>query len=116
MAARTYDFDVRPGQRKTRVVMVERCRLPRRRAVANVALLRESARHVIRIRRALVVLHVATNAGCVGQTVVAIDVAIAALHFQVKSRQGKATLGMIERRGLPGQRTVAHGAVRRETR
>ena len=70
--------------------------------MTDVALLGESPRHVVWIRRALVVLPVAADAGSVGQVVVAIDVAIAALQFQVPSRQGKAALGMIERSGLPG--------------
>ena len=84
--------------------------------MTDVALLGESPGHVIWIRRALVVLPVAADAGSVGQVVVAIDVAIAALQFQVPPRQGKAALGVIERSGLPGGSAVAHGAVRRKTR
>lgn len=70
--------------------------------MTDVALQGESPGHMIGIRRALVVLHVAADAGSVGQVVVAIDVAIAALQFHVPSRQGKTALGMIERSGLPG--------------
>ena len=84
--------------------------------MADVALLGESPGHVIWIRRALVVLPVAADAGSIGQVVVAIDMAIAALQFQVPSRQGKAALGMIECSGLPRGGAVAHGAVRRKTR
>jgi len=116
VAAGTHDLDVCPNQRKDRVVVVERCRLPRRCAVANLALLRKTAGYVIRIRRTLVILHVAADAGRVGQTIVAIDVAIATLHLQMKSRQRKAAFGMVERRRLPGDSTVTRGAIRRETR
>ena len=63
VAASAHDLDVRPNQRETRIVMVKRCRLPRRRAMAHVAIPRESAGHVIRIGRALIVLQVATNTG-----------------------------------------------------
>ena len=83
--------------------------------MADVALLGESPGHVIWIRRALVVLPVAADAGSIGQVVVAIDMAIAALQFQVPSRQGKAALGMIECSRLPRGGAVAHGAVRRKT-
>lgn len=76
--------------------------------MTNIALLRESPSHVIRIRRALVILQVAAYACIVGQVVVPVDVAIAALKFRVPSRQGKTALGMIERRRLPGQGAVAH--------
>jgi len=116
VAASARDLYVCPYQGESRVVMVERCRLPRRRAVTDVALLGKSPGHVIWITRALVVLHVAANTGSVGQVVVAIGVAIAALQFQVPSRQGKAAFGMIERGRLPRGSTVAHRAVRRKTR
>ena len=116
VAACAHDLHVCSHQWKGRVVMVERCRLPGCGAVADVALQGESPGHVIWIRRALVVLPVTADAGGVGQVVVAIDMAIAALQFQVPSCQRKATLGMIKRGGLPGGSTVAHGAVRRETR
>ena len=48
--------------------------------------------------------------------IVVIDMAISALHLQVKSRQRETALRVVERGGLPGDRTVAHGAIRRKTR
>ena len=84
--------------------------------MTDVALQGESPGHVIWICRALVVFPVAADAGSVRQVVVAIDMAIAALEFQMPPRQGKATLGMIKRSGLPGGSAVAHRAVRRKTR
>ena len=43
-------------QRKRGLGVVERCRLPRRSRVAEVATLREASSHVIRIRRSLEIL------------------------------------------------------------
>ena len=79
MAVGTLDGCMRAHQREGCVVVVERSRLPRGRAVANVALLREVSRHVIGVRGVLVVLQVATHAGRAGQVVVSVLVAIAAL-------------------------------------
>ena len=98
-------------ERERRVVMVEGRGLPRRCAVADVALLGKSSSHVIRIRRALVILQVATHAGGIRQVVIPVDVTIAALQFQVPSRQRETALGMIKCGGLPGRGAVAHRAV-----
>jgi len=88
--------------------MVEcRCR-PCRRVVANFALLRESRRRVIGIVRSLEILQVATDAGCVRNIVIAVDVTLAALNTRVRSRQWKSGLGVIEIRGRPRRRGVAH--------
>jgi len=82
--------------------------------MTDIALLRESPGHVIWIRRALVVSQVAAHACRVGQVVVPVDVAIAALQFQVPSCQRKPTLRMVERRRLPSRGAMAYRAVSRK--
>ena len=96
MAVGTLDGCMRAHQREGCVVVVERSRLPRGRAVANVALLRESARDVIGIGCRLIVLHVAAHARRAGQVIVPVLVAIAAHQLHVPAREGEAALGMVE--------------------
>lgn len=79
MAVRTLDFRVRTDQGEGCVVVVERGRLPRRRAVANIALLRKSSGHVIGIGCARIVIQMATNTCCSRQIVIVVFVAIGAL-------------------------------------
>ena len=67
---------VRPGQREPRAVVVERRVQPGRGAVAGIASLREVRRHVIRIRRALVILQVTGDARRAVQRVVVVNVAV----------------------------------------
>ena len=67
---------VRPGQREPRAVVVERRAQPGRGAVAGIASLREVRRHVIRIRRALVILQVTGDARRAVQRVVVVNVAV----------------------------------------
>jgi hypothetical protein len=76
--------------------------------VANFALLREPRRRVIGIVRSLEILQVATDAGCVRNIVIAVDVTLAALNTRVRSRQWKSGLGVIEIRGRPRRRAVAN--------
>ena len=70
---------VRPRQRETRARVVETCSRPGRCVVALLSGLRKSALHVIGIRRSLVILQVAGDAGRSRQIVVVVDVAIDAL-------------------------------------
>ena len=62
---------------------------PGRRVMALSASLRETRGHVARIRCALEILQMATDAGgiCTGQVVIAIDVALGALHGRVSARE-----------------------------
>lgn len=71
--------------------MVERRRLPRRSVVAGFAGLREAARNVIRICRALEILQVTRHAGRGGDVVVIVDVAVSALprRHGVRSAQSE---------------------------
>ena len=79
MAACARDAGVRAHQRESRVVVVERGRLPRGRAMADIALLRKSPSHVIGIRCARIVFQMATNTCCSRQIVIVVFVAIGAL-------------------------------------
>ena len=89
--------------------MIERSRLPGRSGVANLAGLRKSRLHVIRVSGALEVFQVTRNAGRTGQVVIVIDVAISALprRHRVCSGQREIHQRVVERRRLPGHRGVA---------
>ena len=68
--------NVRSRQWERRVVVIERRACPGGRCVAGGAIGRESSSLVIRIRRAVVIGHVATGASRTCQAVVAIHVAL----------------------------------------
>jgi len=68
---------------------------------------------VIRIGRSLEVFEVTGNAGSRGQIVISVGVALRALHLRVRTCQGKCSLGMIERSGLPCGSLVANLALLR---
>lgn len=70
---------VQAGQREVGHVVVERRVRPRNCAVALGASLREVCCRMVRIRRSLVVLQVATHARRACQVEIVVDVAIAAL-------------------------------------
>ena len=67
--------------------MIEDGRGPVRRTVADFTLLRETASDVVRVICPLVILQVATDAGSGTQVVVAVRVALPALHLYVSSRK-----------------------------
>ena len=71
--------EMRAGEREPGRAVVERRVQPARRAVARVASLREVRRYVIRVRCALKVCQMASNAGRAIQVVVVVDVAIGTL-------------------------------------
>ena len=71
---------MRPGQRKTGVVVIETCLGPGRCVVANVTLLREADRDVVRIRRVCEIGQMAGHACRIGQFVIAVRMALAALQ------------------------------------
>ena len=92
---------VRPGQRKSRLGMVEGRRLPGGGVVTGLACLREAAGYVIWVRGALKVLQVARNASGAGQVVVVVDVAVGALP----RRHGMSTSQCeIDHRVIEGRR------------
>jgi len=106
-----------PRQREARSRVIKRGPGPSRTVMALRAVLRESRTHVIGIRGALEVFQMAANASSVGagQVVVAVHVALRALHGRVRSRQRKARGRVIESRTVPRSRGVALLASGRET-
>ncbi len=85
-------------QVKSGAVVVEGRIQPGTGAVALVAGLREVRRHMVRIRRALIVLEMARHAGRAGQCVVVVDVTIHALPRRdgVQPSQRKASRRVVE--------------------
>ena len=83
--------------------MIEGRAGPRRGAVALLASLRESGTDVVGIGRALEVFQVAADAGRVraGQIVVAVHVALCALHAGVRPGQRESGRRVIEVRAHP---------------
>lgn len=69
--------------------------------MANLALLRESRLHVIGVRGRVEVVQVARNATAVGEVVVAVHMALRALHAGVSAGQGESSGGMVERGPAP---------------
>ena len=69
--------------------------------MADLALLRNSGRSVIRIRRTLKVLQVAGNASRGRQIVVTVGVALGACHLGVGPSQRERRFRMVERSRLP---------------
>ena len=86
------------GKREAGAVVIEACVQPGGSIVAGAARLREVRRHVIGIRRALVILQVAGHAGRAVQAVVVVNVAIGALPRWncVHAGQGEGCEGVIE--------------------
>lgn len=73
-------------KRKRRVVMVERCRTPRRRCVAFGAVLTEVARHVVRVCCVVEVCKMATHACRRQALVLVVDMALVACGCHVRPR------------------------------
>lgn len=74
----------------------------------------ESTLRMVRVGRELVVLHVARRASPCIQVVVAIHVALRALHFCVRAGKRESRTRMVERRSRPRSRVVASLAGLRE--
>lgn len=115
VATGTGNGHVRTRQRECRVVVIEAGRNPRRRVMAHIALLRESNRHVIRIRGALEILQVTAHACSAGEVIVVVNVARGARSRRMRSRQRETGSSMIERRRLPRRRAMANFASLRES-
>ena len=97
------------GQRESHRIVVESGRLPRTGVVALLASLGESASHVVRILRALIIRQMAAHACVCGDVVVVVDVAIEANARRISMRVGEreSYRGVIEGRGLPCDCRVA---------
>lgn len=113
MALRAQHADMCPRQGESRLRVIELGRLPRGRAMADFALLRQSSSGVIRIGRSLKVFQVTGNAGSRGQVVISVGVALRTLHLRVRTSQRKCCLGVIETGGLPGRSRMANFALLR---
>ena len=85
VALAAWQRSMRASKRPTRGRVIERRSRPRGCVVTNLALLRETRRHVIRIVRSLKILKVATDASRVRDVVVAVDVTLAALNTRVRT-------------------------------
>ena len=86
VALRALQRGMRAGQREAGSRVIESRAHPRGRAVALLAGLRESGLHMVGLRRALEIFQVAAGASRVrtGQGVVAVHVALRALHARVR--------------------------------
>ena len=89
---------VEAGEREAGRGVIEGSAAPIRRGVAVLATGRESGRHVRRIRGAVEVGLVATDAGRVGggEVVIAVDVALRALQRGMRASQREAGRAVIE--------------------
>jgi hypothetical protein len=83
MALAALQRSVCASKRPTCGRVIERRRRPRGCVMTNLALLRETRRHVIGIVRPLEVLQVTTDTSRVRDVVVAVDVTLAALNTRV---------------------------------
>ena len=119
VATGTCHRDVRSGQRKTGVVVIERRRRPSSGAMTDVAQLRESRADVVGIVRSLEVVQVTSDARRAGQVIgtgraVGSVVALIALQRGVCPGQRPAGGGVIEAGRRPGGGAVTDFALLRE--
>ncbi len=105
------DCDVLTRQGKSRLAVVKRGWLPGRGGVAQLALLRESRRDVVRVCRGLVILQMAGGASHAGQVVIAVDVARRAGDADMRAGQREARRRVVELGTCPGSRRVADRAI-----
>jgi hypothetical protein len=115
MAARARNGDVRARQGKAGGAVIEGGGRPGRGVVANLALMRESRRLVIRIVRLVVIPEMAGDAGCVSNLEIAAHVATGAGKLHVRTGQRKSRLVVVEAGRRPGRRAVADRAILRKT-
>ena len=117
VALRALHRRVGPGQREAGGRVIKRRVQPTRRAVALLAGLREARTDVIGVRGPLEILQVAADTSCIraGQIVVAIHVALGALHAAVRAGQREAGGRVIKIRARPCRRVVALLAGLRKT-
>lgn len=95
--------------------MVEDCTRPGGRVVAALAGGGESGRHMIRIRRALIIHLVAGIAVCRRTREHVVDVATGAGNVDVRARQRERGVVVVEGSARPTRRVVADGTVGRKS-
>src|SRR6185437_5533884 len=98
---------VHSGQRKTGGRVIKGGLQPRHGVVADGAVRGESRLRVVRVRGAVVVLHVALIARATGQVVVVVDVTLRTLQSRMSVCQRKSDRVVIEARRLPRAGAVA---------
>lgn len=101
VTGRTRHIHVRARQWELCLAVIERRRLPRCRRVAHLAGCRYSRGSMVRVGRALVVLHVTTGAIGTDCRVVAADMTGRAGHAYVRSSERELRRVVIEIRRLP---------------
>jgi len=101
MALSALHRDMGSGKGEGCLRVIESCRRPCCGGVADIASLRNSGGHVVRIVRCLIVLQVAAHASGRRQIEVAICVALIALQVRVSSRQRESDRVVIESSRLP---------------
>ena len=107
---------MRAGERESRGRVIEARVPPVGCVVALLASLRDVRGNVIRTRRALEILKVAVYAGCAGQVVIVINVALGALQRSMRTGQRESRIVVIERCLRPRRCVVALLAGLREAR
>src|SRR5215475_8564334 len=99
---------MRSRQRPSGLRVVVSRRAPTDGGMADLTLLWDSCRHVIRIRRALVILQMTSDARGTGEIKVSVRMALLTLQLRVPSGQGESDGIVIEVRRLPCRCRVAH--------
>ena len=92
---------VSPRQRPSGGRVIERCRIPVRGRMADLALLRKTGGRVVRVVRVLEILQMAADASRAGQVVVSVRVALRTRHADMGSSERETSLGVIESCRLP---------------
>jgi hypothetical protein len=107
--------DVGSCEGERRLGMIEGRRLPGGGGMANVALLRDTGRKMVRIRGCLIILQMATDAGSRGQAKISADVTLRALQVGMATGEREPDGIVIETRRLPGSGGMAVLASLRES-
>ena len=117
VALRALHGRMRTGEREASGGVIKGRIVPGGRVVTLLASLGNSRRDVIRVRRPLEILHVTADARGIraAEVVVAVDVALRALHGGVRPGQGEAGRGVIKGRIVPRARVVTLLTRRRES-
>jgi len=69
---------------------------PVHRTVANLTALRHPGLHMVRISGALIILQMAGHTGCIGDVVIAVDVALRAGRSSVRPSKREPGVGVVE--------------------
>lgn len=106
---------VRPSKGETRLTVIEGCGDPRRRVVADLALLWKPCLRMIGVVGLVVVRQVTGDTRGVRQFVISIEVTLRALHRCMSAGQRKASTIMVELRSRPRNCGVTDRTIGRES-